>query len=209
MEYPTFGEADPGGLGACPQQNSTYSYFFLYSTSSHLLLYSTSSHFLLFQKRSKSVSSASQKVMVYPTLGEADPGGLGACPQQISTLSHFLLYSKLSRFLLFQKRSKSVSSASQKVSWPRTGRSPPRVSNWPRSTLLFPEKEAKSVILFRRSSTCLMDKPFLLFQKRSKSVSSTSQKKMDCANLGEADPGGLGAVHGFSDKKLKRSYRAS
>jgi hypothetical protein len=42
---------------------------------------STVSHFLLFQKRSKSVSSASQKAMGYPTLGEADPGGLGACPQ--------------------------------------------------------------------------------------------------------------------------------
>jgi hypothetical protein len=36
---------------------------------------------------------------VDPELGEADPGGLGACPQQISTLSYFLL---------FQKRSKST-----------------------------------------------------------------------------------------------------
>jgi hypothetical protein len=46
----------------------------------------TLSNVLLFQKRSKSVSSASQKVLG-PGLGEADPGGLGACPQQKSTLS--------------------------------------------------------------------------------------------------------------------------
>jgi hypothetical protein len=50
--------------GACPQQTSTVS------------------GFLLFQKRSKSVSSASQKIMGCPNLGEADPGGLGACPQK-------------------------------------------------------------------------------------------------------------------------------
>jgi hypothetical protein len=68
MGSPELGEADPGGLGACPRQNSTLS------------------HFLLFQK-SKSVSSASQKVISHPTLGEADPGGLGACPQENSTLS--------------------------------------------------------------------------------------------------------------------------
>jgi hypothetical protein len=37
---------------------------------------------LLFQeKEAKSVSSASQKVIPYLNLGEADPGGLGACPQ--------------------------------------------------------------------------------------------------------------------------------
>jgi hypothetical protein len=57
------GEADPGGLGACPQQNSTLS------------------DILLFQKRSKSISSASQKTMGLPNLGEADPGGLGS-PQK-------------------------------------------------------------------------------------------------------------------------------
>jgi hypothetical protein len=71
MGYPKLGEADPGGLGACPQENSTVS------------------SFLLFQKRSKSVSSASQKTMGYPELGEADPGGLGACPQKNFTLSHW------------------------------------------------------------------------------------------------------------------------
>jgi hypothetical protein len=72
--YPTLGEADPEGLGACPQQNSTLS------------------HFLLFQKRSKSAGSASQKVAGYPKLGEADPGGLGACPQQNYSLNDFLLF---------------------------------------------------------------------------------------------------------------------
>jgi hypothetical protein len=30
MGYPNFGEADPGGLGACPQQNSTLSSFLLF-----------------------------------------------------------------------------------------------------------------------------------------------------------------------------------
>jgi hypothetical protein len=94
--------------------------------------------FLLFQKRSKSVSSASQKTLGYPAFGEADPGGLGACPQQNSALSS-LFFSGVSsasqktinqlsakptqgvwgrapaklcvkQFLLFQKRSKSVGS---------------------------------------------------------------------------------------------------
>jgi hypothetical protein len=60
---PNLGEANPRGLEACPQENSTVG------------------DFLLFQKRSKSVSSASQKAMGSPNLGEADPGGLGACPQ--------------------------------------------------------------------------------------------------------------------------------
>jgi hypothetical protein len=54
----------PRESGACPQQNSALS------------------GFLLFQKRSKSVSSASQKIIGYPNLGEANPGGLGAYPQQ-------------------------------------------------------------------------------------------------------------------------------
>jgi hypothetical protein len=39
--------------------------------------------FLLFpEKEAKSVCSASQKVTSSPKLGEADPGGLGACPQE-------------------------------------------------------------------------------------------------------------------------------
>jgi hypothetical protein len=44
------------------------------------------------RKRSKKRCSASRKVVGYPNLGEADPGGLGACPQQNSTLSGFLLF---------------------------------------------------------------------------------------------------------------------
>jgi hypothetical protein len=68
VHCPKLGEADPGGLGACPQKISRIS------------------GFLLFQKRSKSVSSASQKTVQCPKLGEADPGGLGACPQQNSRL---------------------------------------------------------------------------------------------------------------------------
>jgi hypothetical protein len=41
----------------------------------------TSAIALLFpEKEAKSVCSASQKTMGYPTLGEADQGDLGACP---------------------------------------------------------------------------------------------------------------------------------
>jgi hypothetical protein len=67
---------------------------------------------------------------------------LGACPQQNTTVSGFLL---------FQKRSKSVCSASQKI---RSRRSRP-----------WGMPPAKPYIMW-----------FLLFQKRSKSVSSASQK---------------------------------
>jgi hypothetical protein len=43
----------------------------------------SSSRDLLFpEKEAKSVSSASQKNMGHPNLGEADPGGLGASPQE-------------------------------------------------------------------------------------------------------------------------------
>jgi hypothetical protein len=48
----------------------------------HDLFNSSSGIFLFPEKETKSVSSASQKVMGYPKLGEADPGGLGACPQK-------------------------------------------------------------------------------------------------------------------------------
>jgi hypothetical protein len=122
--------------------------------------------FLLFQKRSKSVSSASRKAMGYPTLGEADPGGLGACPQQNSTLRHFLL---------FHKRSKSVSSASRKAMGDPT----------------LGEADPGSLGACPQQNSTLSH--FLLFQKRSKSVSSASQKSMGCPTFGEADPGGLGA----------------
>jgi hypothetical protein len=54
-----------------------------------------SNNVLLFpEKEAKSVSSASQKTMGSPKLGEADPGGLGACPQQNSTLSGFFFSRK-------------------------------------------------------------------------------------------------------------------
>jgi hypothetical protein len=106
-------------LGASPQKNST------------------SSGILLFQKRSKSVSSASQKTVGYLTLGEADPEKL-----------------YVERFLLFQKRSKSVSSASQKtVGYPTFGEADPGGLG------ACPQK----------NSTL---SGILLFQKRSKSISS-------------------------------------
>jgi hypothetical protein len=57
------------------------------------------------EKKQKRWFCFAEETVGYPNLGEADPGGLGACPQQNSTLR---------RFLLFQKRSKSVGSASQK-----------------------------------------------------------------------------------------------
>jgi hypothetical protein len=62
------------------------------------------------------------------TLGEADPGGLGACPQKNSTLS---------QFLFFQKRSKSVGSASQKAMGIQTSEGiwgPHQLAEW---TILF------------------------------------------------------------------------
>jgi hypothetical protein len=120
---------------------------------------------VLFQKRSKSVSSASQKNMGYPTLGEADPGS-GGSPSK-TTLSHFLL---------FQKRSKSVSSASQKImDYPTLG-----------------EADPGGLGACPQQSSTLSG--FLLFQKRSKSISSASQKNMGYPTLGEADPGGLGGA---------------
>jgi hypothetical protein len=44
--------------------------------------YSSNSLLHFPEKEAKSVCSASQKVMGCPNLGEADPGGLGACPQE-------------------------------------------------------------------------------------------------------------------------------
>jgi hypothetical protein len=97
---------------------------------------------LLFpEKEAKSVSSASQKAMGYPKLGEADPG-------QNYTLSHFLL---------FQKRSKSVSSASQKtMGYPNLGEADPGglgacpQQNSTLSGFFFSRKEAKALVLLRR-----------------------------------------------------------
>jgi hypothetical protein len=74
---PKLGEADPGGLGACPQQKSTLSD--VQKRSKALALRG-------FNKQYKQVLS----LVFRPKLGEADPGGLGACPQQNSTLSDVL-----------------------------------------------------------------------------------------------------------------------
>jgi hypothetical protein len=70
--------------------------------------------------------------------------GLGACPQQTSTLTHFLLFP--------EKEAKSVCSASQKISYPKLDEADPGgLGACPQQTstlsgfLLFPEKEAKSV----------------------------------------------------------------
>jgi hypothetical protein len=70
---PKLGEADPGGLGACPQGTNR---------SISILLF--------LEKEAKSISSASQKTFLSPKFGEADPGGLGACPkEQIDLLVFF------------------------------------------------------------------------------------------------------------------------
>jgi hypothetical protein len=96
LGYPTLGEADPGGLGACPQQNST---------SSHFLLYSTLSHLLLFQKKKqKALVLLRRRLMGYPNLGEADPGGLGACPQQKPTASKLIEPIDVITFFFSQKK---------------------------------------------------------------------------------------------------------
>jgi hypothetical protein len=52
-------------------------------------VFSTFSGVLLFPEKE---AKNKRKIMGYPTLGEADPGGLGACPQQNSTLSGILLF---------------------------------------------------------------------------------------------------------------------
>jgi hypothetical protein len=82
-------------------------------------------------------------------------------------------------FLLFQKRSKSVSSALQKtMGCPDLG-----------------EADPGGLGACPQQNSTLTYRPlvFFFFQKRSKSVSSASQKTMGCPDLGEADPGGLGA----------------
>jgi hypothetical protein len=88
-------------LGACPQRTNR------------------PANALLFQeKEAKSISSASQKTAKalvplrrrqfgYPNLGEADPGGLGACPQRTNGPANILLFQ--------EKEAKSISSASQKT----------------------------------------------------------------------------------------------
>jgi hypothetical protein len=51
----------------------------------------------------KSVSSAWQKILGYPKLGEADPGGLGACPQENDPFSEiFFFFQKKKQKALFR-----------------------------------------------------------------------------------------------------------
>jgi hypothetical protein len=71
--------------------------------------------FFFFQKKKQKALFRFAEFLGNPNLGEADPGGLGACPQQNA---------QLSSFLLFQKRSKSVSSASQKAVDPQNSAKP-------------------------------------------------------------------------------------
>jgi hypothetical protein len=68
MAHPNFGEADPRGLGACPQENDQSDYSRLWDFE---LLPVYGFH-----------SSRGVVLLCNPTLGEADPGGLGACPQK-------------------------------------------------------------------------------------------------------------------------------
>jgi hypothetical protein len=44
------------------------------------------------RKRIKKHCSASQKTGFYPKLGEADPGGLGACPQEVISPIDAMVY---------------------------------------------------------------------------------------------------------------------
>jgi hypothetical protein len=80
--------------------------------SKFLLMFNSSSGILLFsEKEAKSVVPLRGSPLGCPTFGEADPGGLGACPQQNSTDVQFVeWWSSFSR-----KRSKKRSSASQKI----------------------------------------------------------------------------------------------
>jgi hypothetical protein len=73
--HPKFGEADQGVWGRAPR-NCVILQSVDYVSQTFVLV-------LLFQKRSKSVSSASQRCLSHPKFGEADPGGLEACPQKL------------------------------------------------------------------------------------------------------------------------------
>jgi hypothetical protein len=79
---------------------------------------------LLFpEKEAKSVSSASQKIIGYLILREAEPRGLGLAPEaHYAGQIGIITLNSTHRFLLFpEKEAKSVSSASQKTS-PTVGR---------------------------------------------------------------------------------------
>jgi hypothetical protein len=62
---PDLGEADPGGLGACPQR-----------------AYLADAALLFPEKEAKSAVLLRRRAVGNPNLGKADPGGLGACPQK-------------------------------------------------------------------------------------------------------------------------------
>jgi hypothetical protein len=71
---PSLGEADPGGLGACPQQNSTLSHFF-------------------FQKKKQKVLFCfAEGYWFDPNFGEADPGGSGGLAPRSVAVRAFMSY---------------------------------------------------------------------------------------------------------------------
>jgi hypothetical protein len=142
--HPKLGEADPGGLGACPQETIDFSLLQM-------------ANFLLFpEKEAKSVCSASRKTVLHPKFGEADPGGLGACPQK-STHLESNWCSSILLFLVLLRRRRFCAQNSAKPTQGVWGLAPRRLSVYlknfsigPRVSILFPKNEAKNSILLRR-----------------------------------------------------------
>jgi hypothetical protein len=85
----------------------------------------SSSRILLFPgKEAKSVCSASQKTVGCSNLGEADPGGLGACPQKNSTVNGFFFSRKEAKALVLLRRMLGLTQTSAKPTLGVWGRAP-------------------------------------------------------------------------------------
>jgi hypothetical protein len=148
--------------------------------------------------------------MFNPDLGEADPGGLGACPQ---VNNHLFFSRKEAKALVLLRRRQFLTKSSAKS----TQGVCPQVNNH----LFFSRKETKALVLLRRRQLLTQSsaKPTqrvwglapskqssLLFQKRSKSVGSASQKTVFNQVLGEVDQGDCPQVNNrlfFSRKETK------
>jgi hypothetical protein len=95
--------------------------------------------FLLFpEKEAKKRNSASQKTSSSPRLGEADPGGLGACPQEniqdsarLELADCFLLFpEKEAKSVVLLRRRRLLAQNSAKATlgvWGRASRKHPRL----------------------------------------------------------------------------------
>jgi hypothetical protein len=159
---------------------------------------------------------------IYTNLREAEPRGLGLAPESKYPQTNILL---------FQKRSKSVSSASQKSSTvyvPTSAKRSHGVWGWPQNpsipkqTLFFSRKEAKALVLLRRRAQQFMCQPprsgatgsgagprIQVSPNKHSSFPEKKQKRWFCfaeepnslwANLREAEPRGLGLAPEYNQE---------